>query len=69
MQQDQVDGKFRMHSTCYSCKNAFCAYEGTKAYDLVKRNSNGMHLCEDCKSMIELEARLQFGRRLLAGRG
>lgn len=64
---DQPNG-FRLHSTCFICKRAFEVFEGTKAYDSVKRNRKGMHCCEDCKSMIELEARLQFGRRLLTGK-
>ncbi|ULL15147.1 hypothetical protein DVH26_12290 [Paenibacillus sp. H1-7] len=65
--QDFSNG-FRLHSTCYSCKKAFNAFEGTQAYDNLKRNFKGMHYCEDCKSRIELEARLQFGRRLLTGK-
>ncbi|CAG7648351.1 hypothetical protein PAESOLCIP111_05580 [Paenibacillus solanacearum] len=57
-----------MHSSCYICKKAFYVLEGTQAYGHVKRNMKGMHCCEDCKFMIELEARLQFGRRLLTGK-
>jgi len=62
--QSYSDG-FRFHATCYICKNEFVVFEGTQAYDNVKRNRQGMHCCEDCKYRIELEARLQFGRRLL----
>lgn len=65
--QEQNDG-FRYRSTCYSCKRAFDVFEGTQAYDRVKRNSKRMYYCEDCKKMIELEARLQLGRRLLTGK-
>ncbi len=66
--QEQSDGIFRLHCTCYSCRREFYVTEGTQDYDRVKRNSKGMHLCEDCKNRIELEARLQLGRRLLTGR-
>ncbi|RKN74901.1 hypothetical protein D7M11_26865 [Paenibacillus ginsengarvi] len=65
--QGQFNG-FRFHSTCYICKRTFEVFEGTQAYDQVKRNFKGMHCCEDCKHRIELEARLQFGRRLLTGK-
>ncbi|MGG3281113.1 hypothetical protein [Paenibacillus solani] len=66
--QEHIDGFFRLHCICYSCRREFYVIEGTQAYDRVKRNSTGMHCCEDCKNKIELEARLQFGRRLLTGR-
>jgi len=65
--EDQFRG-FRLHSTCYSCRRTFDVLEGTQAYDRVKRNRKGIHCCEDCKHRIELEARLQFGRRLLTGK-
>lgn len=58
---------FRLHATCYICKRQFDVFEGTQAYDQVKRNRKGMHCCEDCKHRIELEAKLQFGKRLLSG--
>ncbi|MDF2713559.1 MAG: hypothetical protein K0R28_484 [Paenibacillus sp.] len=57
----------RLRSTCYICREAFDVLEGTQAYDRVKRNLKGMHCCENCKERIELEARIQFGRRLLTG--
>ncbi|WP_339264820.1 hypothetical protein NYE54_17290 [Paenibacillus sp. FSL K6-1330] len=66
--QEEIDGVFRFRSTCNSCRREFYVIEGTQAYDRVKRNSKGMHYCEDCKNRIELEARLQLGRRLLTGR-
>ncbi|TLS51718.1 hypothetical protein FE782_13660 [Paenibacillus antri] len=59
---------FRLRSICYICKKEFVVFEGTAAYDRVKRNAKGMHCCEECKFMIELEARVQFGRRLLTGK-
>lgn len=59
---------FRLHSICYGCKREFAVYEGTQAYDRVKRNKHGIHYCEDCKNKIELEARLELGRRLLNGK-
>lgn len=65
--QEQSNG-FRVQLICYGCKRAFIAFEGTSAYDRAKRNKNGMYYCEDCKNRIELEARLQLGRRLLTGR-
>lgn len=66
--QEQIDGFFCFHSTCYSCRRTFYVMEGTQAYDRMKRNINALHCCEDCKNRIELEARLQLGRRLLTGR-
>jgi hypothetical protein len=66
--QEQIDGFFRFHSICSSCRREFYVIEGTQAYDHVKRNLKGIHCCEDCKTRIELEARLQLGRRLLTGR-
>lgn len=65
---EQIDGFFRIRTTCYHCRREFYVIEGTQVYDRVKRNFNGMHCCEDCKNRIELEARLQLGRRLLTGR-
>ncbi|RED40037.1 hypothetical protein C7820_1181 [Paenibacillus sp. VMFN-D1] len=65
--QDQSN-KFRWQLICYSCKRSFDVFEGTPAYERAKRNRNGMYYCEDCKSRIELEARLQLGRRLLTGK-
>ncbi|OZB95438.1 hypothetical protein CJP46_17425 [Paenibacillus sp. XY044] len=65
--QDQSTG-FRFQLNCYSCKKAFEVFEGTQAYDRAKRNRKGMYYCEDCKNRIELEARLELGRRLLTGR-
>lgn len=65
--KDQPNG-FRYHSTCYICKRVFDVFEGTQAYDRVKKNRKGMHCCEDCKVRIELEARLRLGRRLLTGK-
>lgn len=62
--EDQFNG-FRYDVTCYCCRRVFDVFEGTQAYDRVKRNRKGMHCCEDCKQRIELEARLQFGKRLL----
>ena len=66
--QDQIEGYYRLHSTCYNCKREFDVIEGTQAYTQVKRNRKGMHCCEDCKQRIELEARLQLGRGLLTGK-
>lgn len=62
--EEQFD-RFHYQVACYICRRVFDVIEGTQAYDLVKRNRKGMHCCEDCKQRIELEARLQFGRRLL----
>lgn len=66
--QEQIDGVFRFRTTCYCCKRTFYAIEGTQAYDHLKRNRKGLHCCEECKNRIELEARLELGRRLLYGK-
>ncbi|OXS56686.1 hypothetical protein B1A99_20460 [Cohnella sp. CIP 111063] len=66
--QEQIDGLFCFRTTCYSCKRTFYVTEGTQAYDQMKRNRKGLHCCEDCKNRIELEARLELGRRLLYGK-
>ncbi|MBW7458206.1 DUF2197 domain-containing protein [Paenibacillus sepulcri] len=50
---------------CYLCKKKFKAMAGTKIFKQVKQNRKGMHCCEECKWKVELEARLNFGRRLL----
>ncbi|GIP36511.1 hypothetical protein [Paenibacillus sp. J2TS4] len=60
--------EYRLRTICYLCKKEFAVVGGTAAYDRVKRNKKGMHCCEDCKQKIELEARLQFGRRVLTGK-
>lgn len=70
VQKGRVKGmkKFHMEAQCYLCKKKFSSMEGTDAYQRIKVNKKGLHCCESCKEKIELEARLQLGRRLLYGR-
>mgnify|MGYP001165761158 CR=1 FL=1 len=57
--------KFQLQAICYICKKKFAVDEDEAAFQRLKRNAKAMHCCEDCKHRIELEARLQLGRRLL----
>lgn len=43
--------------TCFCCRKKFLVQEGTKEYQLYKRNRNGKYACEACNNKIYLEAR------------
>jgi len=49
---------------CIFCKQPFHVIEGTRKYNLYKRNMNGRFSCEDCDRKIEHEARKSLLRKL-----
>jgi hypothetical protein len=42
---------------CFCCKQTFQVVEGTRKYQLFKRNMKGKFSCEPCDNKIYLEAR------------
>lgn len=48
---------------CFCCKKTFQVLEGTRKYQMYKRNMKGRFACDICEGQISLEARANlFGK-------
>ncbi len=59
---DEDKKMFYFTLTCYVCKKAYKAYEGSPSYQLAKKNRTKTYCCEDCNNKIRYEAIKNFFR-------
>lgn len=50
---------------CFCCKNPFFVEEGSRKYQLYKKNMKGKFACENCDHKVYLEARKGLMGKLL----